>query len=432
MLKFQRKRLLPDVPELRHRGWQASLFVVLTTLLLSLVLLTLIFPGVVERLQELRVVGELDRYAALLVVTILVYCFYVLRMHWQLDRAREMVLVEQVRVEALTYLVDQMKRLMQVAASVHVQDNLPETLQTVVDAALESLRASHVKLLLPAVVVGPGSYASGQTALSPRQWELLGPQLLDLAEPLHATNSRLGDMLAESVQDIGALTAVPLRVEIGPSGALVAEFRTPPPHPGAEVQLLRVFAENAMIAISNARLVSQIEQMAITDELTGLYNRRYLRQELGRELARANRSRHPFSVLLMDIDLFKPINDTWGHAEGDRVLRAVSAALKTATRKSAFLARYGGEEFASILPEAALAGGLRAAERMRAAVEAIEGMPRRITISIGVASFPEHGQDADELLAQADTGLYAAKHRGRNRVCTPEAQTAGAPAVAGA
>jgi diguanylate cyclase (GGDEF)-like protein len=163
------------------------------------------------------------------------------------------------------------------------------------------------------------------------------------------------------------------------------------------------------------------EEAAFTDHLTGLANRRRFERQLEREVARTRRFGRPFCLLLIDIDHFKLVNDTYGHDAGDDVLRRLGNALQAGTRGIDTSARIGGEEFAVILTETDFARGLEVAERLRSAVSETE-MPSaaRITVSIGLSEFDAAAtRDARELYAAADAALYEAKRRGRDRVCCP-------------
>jgi diguanylate cyclase (GGDEF)-like protein len=165
----------------------------------------------------------------------------------------------------------------------------------------------------------------------------------------------------------------------------------------------------------------RIGQLAIRDELTGIYNRRHLLDELARERSRSERLRTAFSVLLVDIDHFKSINDSFGHAAGDAVLKHVAALAPGAIREVDVFGRYGGEEFLLILPGADLQGAAICAERLRARLEssAVPGIPagRRVTATIGAASYVK-GEQVAALLRRADEALYRGKGAGRNRVIT--------------
>lgn len=167
--------------------------------------------------------------------------------------------------------------------------------------------------------------------------------------------------------------------------------------------------------------LQDLEEQAITDPLTGLLNRRYLREYLPRELLKAGRNGASLAVIIVDIDYFKRINDTFGHDAGDLVLREFGAMLGTHIRASDVACRFGGEEFALVLPGASLEGARQKAEAIRASVKNLDlkyrGQPiGRITASFGVALFPGHAEDADLLMRVADEALYNAKGAGRDRV----------------
>jgi diguanylate cyclase (GGDEF)-like protein len=172
----------------------------------------------------------------------------------------------------------------------------------------------------------------------------------------------------------------------------------------------------------------QIHRLLVHDELTGLLTSKSFFSELHREAARASSESHQFCVLMMDIDHFKTVNDTYGHLTGNETLEAIGMVIIRALRAGDVAARFGGEEFAAFLLDANYVQGLVAAERVRAAVEEYEfpmtkrgatdeDRTHRITISIGVAAFPDDGRDPIELVELADSALYRAKRNGRNRVC---------------
>ncbi|HET6778310.1 MAG TPA: diguanylate cyclase [Gemmatimonadales bacterium] len=160
----------------------------------------------------------------------------------------------------------------------------------------------------------------------------------------------------------------------------------------------------------------ELERLSTSDALTGLYNRRYLTQRLSEELVRSYRHKGSFSVLMADVDEFKKYNDAFGHPAGDEVLKKVATILLGSTRAVDCTARYGGEEFAVLLTGTSAEVASEVAERIRARVESQEFAGRKITLSIGLAEFPENGQTADEVISSADEALYAAKRNGRNRV----------------
>ena len=221
------------------------------------------------------------------------------------------------------------------------------------------------------------------------------------------------------------LVVVPLSAEGRPLGALVVE------HPGGRIQRrvvtgLERSATYAALALRNAWLLEQVQRLAATDGLTKIANRRTFEATLEREVARATRSAEHVSLVMVDIDHFKRLNDTHGHQTGDEVLRNVAAALSCECRDFDTAARYGGEEFAIILPGCGPDEARDIAERLRVAVSAAPSVVP-ITASAGVATYPAHAGDADTLVRAADEALYASKHAGRDRTSVsvgvpPEAQ----------
>jgi diguanylate cyclase (GGDEF)-like protein/PAS domain S-box-containing protein len=179
-------------------------------------------------------------------------------------------------------------------------------------------------------------------------------------------------------------------------------------------------ADHLALALANLKLRERLHFQAIRDPLTGLFNRRYLDETLTRELQRATRHNHHIGVIMLDVDHFKQINDTYGHGAGDMMLATIGTFLQGHTRGEDIACRYGGEEFTLILPEASLDDTYARAEQIRAGAQQIVGRYKehtldRITISLGVASFPEHGASMGKLLRAADAALYRAKTQGRNR-----------------
>jgi diguanylate cyclase (GGDEF)-like protein len=164
---------------------------------------------------------------------------------------------------------------------------------------------------------------------------------------------------------------------------------------------------------------AEIERMATTDGLTGLLNHRVLQQDLTKELRRSERQSIPLSLLLVDIDHFKKVNDTYGHPVGDLVLRGVARILKEEIRDIDTAARYGGEEFAVVLPGTDSAGAKNFAERLRKTIMAetfsADGRTLKVTASIGIASVPADAKTKEELIERTDQALYHAKHQGRNQ-----------------
>jgi diguanylate cyclase (GGDEF)-like protein len=232
--------------------------------------------------------------------------------------------------------------------------------------------------------------------------------------------------LARLLPGAANLVVVPLSAEGRSLGALVVEHTG-----GARIQRrvvtgLERSATYAALALRNAWLLEQVQRLAATDGLTKIANRRTFEATLEREVARATRSAEHVSLVMVDIDHFKALNDTHGHQTGDEVLRNVAAALSCECRDFDTPARYGGEEFAVILPGCGPEEAHDIAERLRVAVSVAPSVVP-ITASAGVATYPSHAGDADTLVRAADEALYASKHAGRDRTSVsvgvpPEAQ----------
>jgi two-component system cell cycle response regulator len=193
------------------------------------------------------------------------------------------------------------------------------------------------------------------------------------------------------------------------------------------VEMLERFVSQASLALTNARLLAQVRTLAAADGLTGVANRRTFDARLGSEIERSVRSGAPLSLVLLDVDHFKRLNDGYGHQAGDETLQRVAATLQAAARTVDLVARYGGEEFAVVLPETDDATAGEVAERMRRAIETMPGTPS-VTASFGVAAFPSSALNAADLIAAADEALYAAKQSGRNRVLVTGRRSPASPA----
>jgi diguanylate cyclase (GGDEF)-like protein len=175
------------------------------------------------------------------------------------------------------------------------------------------------------------------------------------------------------------------------------------------------------LALRRVKLYEEIERIAITDSLTELHTRRYFLERFQEEMERVHRRNISMSVLMIDVDFFKKVNDEHGHLTGDQVLKEIGKIIRDNIREIDIAGRYGGEEFSIILPDTNVEGGSYVAERIRRATE--EAVLKaydtelKVTVSIGLATYPKDGKTAEELIDKADIALYQAKHTGRNRLC---------------
>jgi diguanylate cyclase (GGDEF)-like protein len=211
---------------------------------------------------------------------------------------------------------------------------------------------------------------------------------------------------------------VPLMLKGEAIGVLSAQSYQTYTYTDENEKVLDQLASQAAIAIENARLYAELQELAIHDPLTGVFNRRHFFKHAGEEIAKANRYHQPLSVILFDIDHFKRVNDTYGHPTGDRVLQLIAQRCRANLRDVDIICRYGGEEFIVLMPSTDMTNASVAAERLRRCVlqENIDTGDSPLTISLGVAAYDENCKDIDALLARADKALYAAKNSGRNRV----------------
>jgi diguanylate cyclase (GGDEF)-like protein len=177
----------------------------------------------------------------------------------------------------------------------------------------------------------------------------------------------------------------------------------------------------------------ELHKLSITDGLTGLLNRKHILELLDREISRSRRYGHPVSVLMLDIDHFKNVNDTYGHQTGDAVMRRLADCLCETVRENDLVGRYGGEEFLILLPDSNARNSAQTAQRIRKMVQDLEIETSNenvsVTVSIGVSSYPQYGQDANAVICAADAALYQAKSSGRNQVVLSETNACRQPAV---
>jgi diguanylate cyclase (GGDEF)-like protein len=182
-----------------------------------------------------------------------------------------------------------------------------------------------------------------------------------------------------------------------------------------------VLLEPVSAALDNALLLKRAEALSVTDHLTHLYNSRYLMQVLRRETKRAFRGGHPLSLLFLDLDGFKGVNDVHGHLTGSRALIEAALVIRGSARETDVVARFGGDEFSVVLPETHAEGARAVAERIRERIARHrflegDGLDLRLTVSVGIATLPDAAASADELLRAADAAMYRVKDHGKNGI----------------
>jgi diguanylate cyclase (GGDEF)-like protein len=293
------------------------------------------------------------------------------------------------------------------------------------EAALDAFRKDPFPIVMTDIIMGK---MSGIDLL--REIKLLAPETLvilmtsqaSLDSATRALRSGACDYITKPFEDISNISAVVQR----------AVDKLQDLHEKEEmVERLKRSAEEL------ETLNSQLKEIAIRDGLTGLFNHRHFRETLELEVLRCRRHGREFSLIFMDVDHFKRFNDTHGHLEGDKVLKTLARLIRDRCRATTMAARYGGEEFVLLLPETGKSGARSLAEGLRRAVEShdFEGRESqpdgRVTLSLGVATFPQDGNDSVTLISSADRALYQAKNGGRNRVCCSEEPAPAGPARRG-
>jgi len=225
------------------------------------------------------------------------------------------------------------------------------------------------------------------------------------------------------------ITVIPLMVQGNPFGCLLA-VSLKKEVSSLDKNYLNLFAGQIELSVSMTKLLESVKAQAVTDVLTGLYNRRYFNEALDKEVNRSKRSKRPFTLITLDLDHLKQINDTHGHTAGDKAIASIGSALLKASRETDIPARFGGEEFAIIMPDTDTDGGIIVAERIRSMIASnkIEGIGN-ITASLGVATYLKHANTVEDLVKIVDEAMYLAKENGRNRIEIAKTQSSPGPKV---
>lgn len=291
-------------------------------------------------------------------------------------------------------------------------DTAIDNLHKAINAPLYTLRLNYSPV---------GIYAETMRSGEITQTQNLGQTLQEIMPAI--TDEQLSLILDKEY--CKSMIIIPLSCMNKPFGWFVV-FSTRDELATSETDFLSIFAKQIEMAITIAHLFSTVKEQAVTDGLTGLYNRRYFEEYLQKEVTRANRQKQAFSLIGLDLDFLKQINDKYGHSYGDLAIKTLADVIKNNARSIDTAARMGGEEFNIILPGVDSKGAMIAAERIRKTLEATEiETIGHITASIGVATYFEHTDNPEELIELTDQAMYQSKRNGRNRVtlATPISET---------
>ena len=256
-------------------------------------------------------------------------------------------------------------------------------------------------------------------------YELLITQKATVVEPNITKESRFVNNKYYIKHGIKSVVYLPLQRDDKLTGCVTLASRKPNSYNPRFISILERLTPLIAVQIENVCLLNEAVEMARIDELTGLHNRRALNEMAMNEIKRCSRYGGTFSLVILDIDTLKPVNDTYGHLFGDDVLKKFASCVSRKIRPMDKLARYGGEEFAIILPETDISNAMISAERVRKFIEekthlTVGGETINITASFGVACYPGDASNTDDLVSIADKRLYFAKRAGRNQICGPE------------
>ncbi len=358
----------------------------------------------------------------------------------EIDKARDLEAAqEQLGLKAeleaskakLERRITELSLLYDVARSFTATLELPELFARITGLVAERLRIPQFSIM----VVNAENKLETKSAYPPRKgsegvtFEIgegacgkAGQSLMPVYIPDLASDTETFVRREEGTRETGSLLCVPMVLKDQLLGVLNLQRPEVDAFQIEEIELLSAVADQAAMAVKNARLHEETVELSLTDPLTGVPNRRSLFARLEMEVARANRFGHQVSVVMIDIDHFKHLNDIAGHRAGDEILKRVASVMRGMVRRVDILARYGGEEFMLVLPQVGKAEAAEVAEKLRRAVAEAplphrEAQPEgKVTISLGIANLPADATVLENLVDSADAALYASKRAGRNRV----------------
>lgn len=238
----------------------------------------------------------------------------------------------------------------------------------------------------------------------------------------------IADHYADTAEDVvpknkafRSMMTVPLVFENQAMGAILIAYSQPGIYTEENLRLFTMLGSQVALAMRNVQLQEATITLAITDSLSGMFTHGYFQEHLAKEIVKAKYANQPISTMILDVDFFKKVNDTYGHPQGDALLKQLGALIKSVVRPSDVIARYGGDEFTVTMHNTNRIGAVLIAEKIRQAVEEYEfvlgSQIVHISLSGGVASFPEDAETKKDLVEKADQALYEAKHKGRNKIC---------------
>jgi len=328
--------------------------------------------------------------------------------------------------ERLQQRIDQLNALYRISQLASGQDDLDTTLQAILGVTEELVPEGHVAVLLldevtrSLAVRASRGYSEGVDLLRIPLGQGVTGRCAQSGDVVVANDVQAEADYIEGVPGAQSEIALPLKVDGKVIGVLNAETSTRGAYSDDHIRPLTVVAQQAAVVIRAAQLNDEMRQLAVTDPLTGLYNRRHFVDRLDEEVRRAQRYGDRVALMLIDCDHLKRINDAHGHLSGDRALQALADVMKITLRETDVIARLGGDEFATILVETDEARALDVAERLRRTVGGLrliseDGGDIGLTVSAGIAIYPDDGADVKTLMRAADTAMYRAKRDGRDR-----------------